>query len=441
LTVAQVKLFYMLSILSVYYSKSVPALVFKNRMLDMCSSPGRMSQLLSSLGGDVYVHGAELTDVPTIQRCTSIAKWIKVCPIGEINDWKVNITSHDDDNSYKLVVSDGYYMDPVKGVNDADFFWNQLYIAMHKVAVGGTIIIKCFNSFNHLFPKVVGSDRPPTSNFRKISRSENARQDVFRFFAHWGLCKPAASSIDNDEYYVMFCGYRDVPSVLEPMDYFTVRDSFNSGHWAIKFFQWKYQRRYKRKQNTVIKVSSLTPHLSFLGHQPLNDPIYNDLPYSMVVNTIAGLPQLGDLSKDSYSYTTGTLLPYPDKMVQMIPRSIESAVALWRSNKFHYEVKIRRGDEVYSVAGPPCITTIDIKHNRLDLLATFMKWLVGRVDADNRDSTIIFKSFALEILAMHSEVNRLVSVYAHKVQIRRALGSLLCIGKVLLPSTIIYPCS
>jgi len=134
----------------------------------------------------------------------------------------------------------------------------------------------------------------------------------------------------------------------------------------------------------------------------------------MVVNTIAGLPQLGDLSKDSCPYTTGTLLPYPDKLVQMIPRSIESAVALWRSNKFHYEVKIRRGDEVYSVAGPPCITTIDIKHNRLDLLATFMKWLVGRVDTDNRDSTIIFKSFALEILAMHSEVNRLVSVYAHQ---------------------------
>jgi len=376
------KLFHLLHILGVYYGKSISDLLVNSKTLDLCAAPGNMSVLMANLGAATSIHTNDRRELnhPLITRNTTINPMLET---GD-QDWSNNFAA-DDNRKYWIVVSDGWSEVMIDSVN---LFWAQVHVAAHKVMEGGSLIIKCFNSFDELFPETTSIPAVIT-DMGKIQEGTQFKLGVFGHFAHWCIYKPAGSSGDNSEYYFMFMGFRVLPILDDKFGRESLRRAYCRSMHAL---QSVVQTQYVMYTSPKSKFALENAPLAFLQkwpHTPVSTPIYNDVPVSIVMGSMFKRPQLQRLC----SHT-----------------NIAMGIQLWAAKHFFYTVELQT-DTLEEVKGPAAIHRIEMRQGRYDYVENFMRWATCLSDCNTKEF-INYKGFMNELILSYGIVSKLRTTYS-----------------------------
>jgi len=386
LTKTQIKLHYMVTVLASYYGKSVKD--FLKNALDLCSDPGNMSDYLAMMGCTVYRQTNNHISRPgfeLVSPCLTVRPRLSIHPIGSsLSCWDYNITSSSDNHSYDLVVCDGY---DAYGSTDAmvDLFWAQLYVALFKVKIGGTVIIKVMSLFEDLFvsePAALGYHDYKLGylgddHLRRLNHSHNDRLAVFIRFAHWSLVKPVGSHFGSPETYLMFCGFRHQPTILAA-DYRVISHQY---YMQLNTFVVHMDLLLKANCQSFIANRGLFDFINNTKASPSGVSVYIDVDPSKtigsVVNAIPGLRQVD--------------------LIGYLPREMVMPVEAWRSKYTSSCTLCLSNGHEETITAPDTIVRVSSHADEFTMLIKFMHWAVSNVPVGK--NPINWKAFALETLA------------------------------------------
>jgi len=391
MTATKLKLYTILRLLNVYYGKDMLQYCTNLKTLDLCASPGNMSDLMVHLGAKPAVQG--YPGCGHLAVCTTIVPWFVVPKVGsEPLAYAYNITSHTDAHSYDLVLADGY--DPKRTVHgQIDLFWTETYVALHKLAFGGTFVIKIANTFTEVFGGSVQLAPIDVGHDLHIARfisclSGRARYELFSRFAHWSLVKPVGSSLANVERYLVLMGYRPTPTDLA--DYGSLRSQFNEVDWEI----------LDARTNACNLARTSEPTQRYV----MDDTIPNMLARASFAPR-AAVPLFADPAVDAT--IAGSLDPVVGNISSaFVPQSLTDVI-LWWSAVFTKKgfLQLLGGDRV-DLCVPSTLAHIVVVKNRYVQLAEYMVWCAKATSVNNH------KAYMLELAQNHGFANRFITTYS-----------------------------
>jgi len=393
MTATKLKLYTILRLLTVYYGKSMPDYCTNLRTLDLCADPGNMTELLLALGARAYMQNFPGADSANV--CTTIRNWFFIPAGNRVPvDWSANITSSTDNHTYDLVVADGY--DPVFGIEQQhELFWLEVYVALHKLAYSGTLVIKTVNNFVELFgprttvPTVdVGLDIHVARFILEIDG--RARCELFSRFAHWALVKPIGSSFANSERYLVLMGYRPTPTM--PADYHSLRSVYNIVDCDIDNAVRAACACAKAMQPTqkyvlAEQIPALLRNVSFEPRIP--SPIYTDQDVNATLSE-----SLMPLESTSQSF-----------FIDFVPQVLTDAVVLWGQVFTTEGVLTLLDSSTVQLKVPSTFCSITVTANRYAQLAEHMIWCTKAISVNNH------KAFMLEMAQNNGFANRFKTSY------------------------------
>lgn len=391
MTATKLKLYTILRLLNVYYGKDMLQYCTNLKTLDLCASPGNMSDLLIYLGAKPLVQG--YSGVGHLTVCTTIAPWFVVPKVGsEPSAYAYNITSHTDAHSYDLILADGY--DPKRTVHgQIDLFWTEVYVALHKLAFGGTFVVKLVNTFTEVFGGPVQLTPIDVGHDLHVARFVSclpgrARYELFSRFAHWSLVKPIGSSLSNVERYLVLMGYRPTPADLA--DYESLRSQFNDIDWELldaRVNACKRARASEPTQRYVMDdtIPNMLARLSFAPRTTM--PIFAD--------------------QDVDATIASSLDPVvSNNSAAFVPQSLTDAILWWGAVFTKKGFLQLLGGERVDLAVPSTLAHIVVTKNRYAQLAEYMVWCAKAISVNNH------KAYMLEMAQNNGFANRFITTYS-----------------------------
>lgn len=360
LTVTMIKLMDMLDIISVYYKMTIKEWCRGARVLDLCSDPGNMSLLMSSLGAAVEAQTSMSS--PVWATGSSVVRASCVLPRLDLIDLRLNVTENAALHSYSFVIADGHVEENGSQTDQIALFWAQLHTAIRLVGVGGTVIVKATNSIIDLWDGLgpLGKDAPN-------HELGNSLIDAWSKFNHWAVIKPLGSRFYSSEVYWCFFGYRAAPKQLDRLSI------LNHLIVAQNRIRAKRDKNFARDSDIKAVVDIPVPTLTgFLANSFTAQPVG---------------PAIGK-SDDYKKVITENLVPGQ----LLYPKPLEAVIKLWNTH-FKKDAVMHYARSVLPIRVPDEVSAINVNtlnQSVLDVMDYYMRWLI------EPPSRLNHKAFVLE---------------------------------------------
>jgi hypothetical protein len=276
LTTTQIKLFCTLRVLVAYYGLSISDYAKTVKVLDLCSDPNKMAELLVNLGAVVHVQSMADHELTGLFRSQTIPPWFNMIIPMQLKHYQQNILDHSDDHSFDLAIADGYSDESV----DETLFWLEIYVSLYKLKYGGSLIMKTMSPWTDIF----GVSLPTPTDLIGDPHVDDfvvdpfKRTQLFSRFSHFCIVKPLGSTPQNRERYLVFLGYRPMPAYCEPVDPANVKAEFDNFEVRHSKVLRKIIKSLKIDTQPLLVPDDLAKFLS-VRVSPSFIPLNTDRPY------------------------------------------------------------------------------------------------------------------------------------------------------------------